>query len=151
MVKKRIYKPKNDNEFLDQLSFIRFVSGFRHSVVEDRWPQMQKAFGNFNVKKLAAATPKDINKILESKGMIKNSQKINDVISNAKICAEIAKEHGSVVQWIAKIKAEHKKDQLLTPSLGESFRQFRGIGEMTSGWLESLHGAKKDYIDYEIP
>ena len=151
MATKRAYKPKNDNEFLEQLAFIRFVSGFRYSVVEQRWPQIRKAFSNFSVKKLAAATDSDANKILGSKGMIKNSGKINDVLANAKICREIAEGHGSALKWIAKVKSGYRKDPLLSPSLRESFRRFRGIGETTSVWLDSVHGAKKDYVEYDVP
>ena len=64
MVTKTIYKPKNDNEFLEQISFIRFVSGFRYSVVDSRWPRIRKAFSNFSVKKLSVATDKDVEKFM---------------------------------------------------------------------------------------
>jgi len=151
MVTKKIYKPKNDNEFLEQLSFIRFVSGFRYSVVESRWPKMKKAFYDFSVKKLAKANSKDVIRITNADGMIRNRIKINDTLQNAKICAEIAKEHGSVIKWIAKSKKQLKADPLLALSLGESFRRFHGIGEMTSGWLEALHNAKGNHLTYEMP
>lgn len=149
MVTKRIDKPRNDDEFLEQISFIRFVSGFRYSVVDVRWPQIRKAFHNFSVKKLAAAT--DTDKFMSAKGMIRNRGKINDVIRNAKLCAEIAKENGSVLEWIEKIKKQHKKDPLLSPSLQEEVRRFHGIGEMTSGWVAGLHMARKSYVTYEVP
>ncbi len=151
MVTKKIYKPKTDDEFLEQLSFIRFVSGFRYSVVDSRWPLMRKAFHDFSVKKLAAATEKDVEKLLGAKGMIRNRGKIGDVIRNAKLCAGIAKEHGSVLKWIEKLKSDLKKEPLLAPHLSEEFSRFHGIGKMTSGWLEHLHMAKKSYITYEMP
>lgn len=151
MTRKCIFKPKNDNEFLEHLAFIRFASGFRYSLVETKWPDIKKAFHNFDVKKLAASTNTDVNKILQAKNMIKNRAKINDIIANAKICSEIAEEHGSVLKWIKKIKKNHKKDPLLSPSLKECFQRFRGIGETTSGWLDNLHSAKKSYVEYEVP
>jgi len=57
----------------------------------------------------------------------------------------------SVLNWIKKLKANYKKNPLFNPSLEESFRKFNRIGKITSGWLASLHNAKKDYIEYEIP
>ena len=51
MAVKRSYKPKNDNEFLEDLAMIIFVSGFRYSLVEERWPLIKKAFYNFNTRK----------------------------------------------------------------------------------------------------
>ncbi|MBI2663966.1 DNA-3-methyladenine glycosylase I [Candidatus Woesearchaeota archaeon] len=148
MPTKKIYKPKNDSEFLDQLSFIRFVSGFRYSVVEAKWPNIRKAFYNFAVNKVAAA---DAEKIINAKDMIRNRQKISDIIQNAKLCRDIAKEHGSVIKWIAEVKKQSKKDPLLSASIKEEFRRFHGIGETTSGWLEHLHNAKKDFVTYEVP
>jgi len=151
MTKKTIYKPKNDDEFLEQLSFIRFVSGFRYGIVETRWPKMRKAFYNFSVKKLSTATSKDVNKIMEADGMIRNTKKITDILENAKICRELAKSNGSVLNWISSIKKELTKEPLLAPSLKEEFQRFKGIGEMTSGWLESLHMAKGKSISYNVP
>lgn len=151
MATKRISKPRNDDEFLEQLSFIRFVSGFRYSIVESRWPLIRKAFWNFSAKKLAAATAADAEKMLGAKGMIRNRGKIADVIRNARLCAEISREHGSVLAWIAKVRKQNREDPLLSPSLGESFRRFHGIGPTTSGWLEHLHMAKKSYITYSTP
>ena len=151
MVTKKIYKPKDDNEFLEQVSFIRFVSGFRYGIVETRWPGMKKAFHNFSVKKLAAAKDRDVARIMNAKDMIRNRIKINDTIQNAKICQEIAREHGSVIKWITKLKKQHKDDPLLAQSLGEAFRRFHGIGETTSGWFESLHMAKGTCLVYEVP
>jgi len=148
---KTIHKPKNDNAFLEQLSFIRFVAGFRYSVVDRKWPNIRKAFSNFNVKKLAGAKSADVDKIMKAKDMIKNRGKINDILQNAKLCQELAKEHGSVLKWIDKVKKQNKKDPLLSPSLREEFQRFHGIGEMTSGWLDTLHMAKKDHITYKVP
>lgn len=151
MVTKRVYKPKSDDEFLEQLSFIRFVSGFRYSLVEERWPLIRKAFHNFSVKKLSIATDADVERVMGEKGVIRNRGKICDVIRNAKLCAEIAKEHGSVLNWVDKLRKGLKKEPLLAPQLKEEFHRFHGIGEMTSGWLEHLHMAKKSYVTYEVP
>ena len=151
MTTKTIYKPKNDNEFLEQISFIRFVSGFRYSVVDARWPQIRKAFHGFNVKKLASATDKDVEKFMGAKGMIRNRGKITDVIRNAKLCAEIEKEHGTVLKWIYSIKQQYKKDPLLSSSLQEEVRRFHGIGEMTSEWVAGLHMARKNCVTYQVP
>ena len=56
-----------------------------------------------------------------------------------------------MLKWIETTKKQHKADPLFAPDLGEEFRRFRGIGEMTSGWLENLHMAKKNYVKYEMP
>ena len=151
MPKQKIPKPKNDNEFLADIAFIVFASGFRFSIVKERFPLMKKAFSNFNVEKLAKFDEKDMERIMASKGMIKNIGKIESIIKNARICSEIRKEHGSVLEWIGKLKEDCKKSPLFSPSLEESFQRFERIGKVTSGWLATLHNAKKDYIEFEVP
>ena len=151
MATEKIFKPDNDDKFLEQISFIRFVSGFSYGVVKARWPKIRKAFHNFSVHKLAKTDAGDESRIAGSDGMIRNRIKISDVLQNARICSEIAKEHGSVIKWIAASKKRYGKDPLLEPSLAEKFRRFRGIGETTSGWLEALHMAKGNCLAYEVP
>ena len=150
MTKKRIYKPKNDDEFLGQIAKIIFVAGFRYSIVEERWPLMKKGFNNFSIKNLCKYNEKGINNIMKSKGMIKNIGKIQAIIENSKKCKKLQKEHGSVLKWINKLKKDYKKDPLFNPSLEESFMGFHRIGKMTSGWLASLHNAKGKFLVYEM-
>lgn len=151
MAKQRIFKPGSDDQFLEQVSFIRFVSGFNYAVVKARWPRIREAFHNFSIPRLAKADDGDTDRIAGSDGMIKNRIKIRDTLLNARICREIAGEHGSVIKWIAFSKKRHLNDPLLEPSLAESFRRFHGIGETTSGWLEALHMAKGNCLTYEVP
>jgi len=150
MAKKKMYKPKNDDEFLAHLAKIIFVAGFRYSIVEERWPLIRKAFYNFNINKLSKFNNKEVEKIMMSKGMIKNIGKIEGIINNAKECKKLQKEHGSVLKWIDNLKKHYKKDPLFNPSLEESFIRFDRIGKVTSGWLASLHNAKGKYLVYEM-
>ncbi len=149
-MKHRIYKPKTDAAFLEQLSNIVFIIGFNYSLVQKRWPKIKKAFNNFSVDKVAGYKESDLKRLLKSEGMIKNHKKIGFIIENAKICVRIRKEHGSVLKWIDALKRNRRKDPLFSPTLAESFRIFRGIGETTSGWLDSIHNARGDYLEYTM-
>tara|TARA_B100002003_G_C14093001_1_gene525688 strand:- start:907 stop:1368 length:462 start_codon:yes stop_codon:yes gene_type:complete len=149
MAIKKILKPKNDDEFLGQVSKIIFVAGFRYSVVDQRWPLMEKAFLNFNISKLSKFNERNVDKLMKAKGMIRNKGKIEAIIENSRKCLELKKEHGSVLKWIDKLKKDYKKDPLFKPSLEESFLTFNRIGKTTSGWLASLHNAKGSFIEYD--
>jgi len=150
MVVKKIYKPKNDDEFLAHIAKIIFVAGFRYSIVEERWPLIKKAFKNFSIIKLSKYNEKQINKLLKEKGMIKNIGKIEAIIENSKKCKKLQTENGSVLKWIDSLKKDYKKNPLFNPSLEESFRRFDRIGKVTSGWLASLHNAKGKCMEYEM-
>jgi DNA-3-methyladenine glycosylase I len=153
MVKKRWNKPKTDNALLNDISFIVFIVRFNYKVVEKKWPEITKAFHGFDIQKLSKLDENDektMDKLMQAKGMIKNRWKMQSVIINAKKCAEIQKEHGSVLNWVARAKKEYKESPLLSPELRDTFRVFRGIGPMTSTWLESLFLSDKPYVEYDI-
>ncbi len=151
MVKKRWNKPKTDNVFLNDVSFIVFVVRFNYKLVEKKWPQISKAFYNFDIKKLSKMDENELEPFMKAEGMIKNKWKIQAVLINAQKCAEIQKKHGSILKWIANAKKEYKKSPLLADELRTIFKDnFRGIGPMTSTWLESLFLSDKNYVEYEI-
>ncbi|MEK6902409.1 MAG: DNA-3-methyladenine glycosylase I [archaeon] len=150
-MKKRWDKPKSDNALLGDISFIVFVVRFNYRVVEMKWPQITEAFLNFDIKKLSKLDENDLDSFMKAPGMIKNKWKMESVIINAKKCLEIQKEHGSVLKWIANAKKAYKKSPLLAPELRDLFREnFRGIGPMTSQWLEKLFMSDKSYVEYEM-
>lgn len=152
IMKKRAYKPKTDDDFLNLISFIVFVVRFNYRLVEKKWPLIEKAFEHFDIKKLSKLDPEELGVFLKAEGMIKNKWKMGAVIVNAQKCAEIQKEHGSVLKWIANAKRAYKKSPMLAPELRELFREnFRGIGPMTSTWVESLFLSDKSYVEYEMP
>ena len=99
-------KPKNDAEFLEVMSEIIFISGFRWGIVNSRWPKIKKAFHNFDVNKVANENPENL---MKKEGIIKNNSKINAIIENAKLCREIIKNNGSTMKWIKEIQLKNKK------------------------------------------
>lgn len=60
----------------------------------------RKAFANFDVKKVAAFDDKDVQRLLNDEGIIRNRLKIAAAISNAKLFIEIQKEFGSFDKYM---------------------------------------------------
>ena len=60
----------------------------------------RKCFDNFSFDKIASYTNKDIERILNTDGMIKSPRKINAIINNAKCFQQIRKEFGSFCNYI---------------------------------------------------
>ena len=61
----------------------------------------RKAFKNFDVKKVAKMTDKDVEKLLENPNIVRNRLKVNATIINAQRFIEVQKEFGSFsnYQW----------------------------------------------------
>jgi len=60
----------------------------------------RKAFVNFDVKKVAAFTDKDVERLLNDEGIIRNRAKILAAINNAKLFIEVQEEFGSFDKYL---------------------------------------------------
>ena len=60
----------------------------------------RKAFDNFDPKKIAKYTKKDVKRMLNDKGIIRNRLKIESTITNAQKFLEIQKKFGSFDKYI---------------------------------------------------
>jgi DNA-3-methyladenine glycosylase I len=60
----------------------------------------RKAFANFDVKKVAAFDDKDVQRLLNDEGIIRNRLKINTSISNAKLFIDVQKKFGSFDKYL---------------------------------------------------
>ena len=138
-------KPKNDKEFLEIMSKIIFISGFRWDLVNSRWPKIRKAFHNFDINKVADENPENL---MKKEGMIKNKSKINAIIENAKLCREIIKKNGSIIKWIKEIENKNKEEPLFNPTVREEMRRFHKIGNMTSRWLAYVVTRDKKLLEH---
>jgi DNA-3-methyladenine glycosylase I len=60
----------------------------------------QKAFANFDVHKVAAFTDKDVERLMQDTGIIRNRLKILAAITNAKLFIGVQKEFGSFDKYL---------------------------------------------------
>ncbi|WPU94159.1 DNA-3-methyladenine glycosylase I [Mucilaginibacter sabulilitoris] len=60
----------------------------------------RKAFADFDVKKVAAFTEADVERLMQDSGIIRNHLKILAAINNAKLFLEVQKEFGSFDKYL---------------------------------------------------
>lgn len=60
----------------------------------------RKAFGQFNPKKIAAFTARDVARLMKDAGIVRNRLKIQSAIKNAKAFLAVQKEHGSFAKYL---------------------------------------------------
>lgn len=68
----------------------------------------KKAFANFDAKKVAKFDEKKVEELMMNDGIIRNRQKINAAISNAKIFLSIQKEFGSFDAYLYSFMPKNK-------------------------------------------
>src|SRR5882724_6781784 len=108
--KKAIHKPYHDDQYGfpihdDNELFCRLVleinqAGLSWETILKKATTFRKAYQNFNIKKVAAYTEKDRERLLADPGIIRNRLKVNAAIENAKTILQLQKEYGSFEKWL---------------------------------------------------
>jgi len=94
-------KPEHDDDKLfEYLLLDSFQAGLSWEIVLKKRENFRKAFHNFNPIKISRYNKKDVKRLLNDVGIIRNKLKINATIINAKNFLEIKKEFGSFDKYI---------------------------------------------------
>lgn len=92
----------NDDELFCRLILEINQAGLSWTTILKKQESFRKAYHQFNIKKVAAYNSKEVQRLLNDAGIIRNRLKINAAIENAKTILALQKEHGSFKQWLDK-------------------------------------------------
>ena len=90
----------DDNELFGRLLLEINQAGLNWEIILKKEQAFRKAFSNFDIRKVAAYTEKERERLLNDAGIIRNRLKINAAIENAKVILSLQKEHGSFEKWL---------------------------------------------------
>ncbi|TKC01326.1 DNA-3-methyladenine glycosylase I [Pedobacter cryotolerans] len=131
----------NDNELFCRLVLEINQAGLSWELILKKQQSFRDAYANFNIKKVAAFTEVDRERLLNDSGIIRNRLKINAAIENAKTIVLLQQEFGSFEKWLdhhhPKTKAEWVKLFKMTFKFtgGEIVNEFL----MSIGYLPGAH------------
>jgi len=77
-----------------------FQAGLSWEIILNKRENFRKAFQGFDARKISRYREKDIERLLEDSGIVRNRLKINAVIVNAQKFLEIQKKFGSFDRYI---------------------------------------------------
>jgi len=77
-----------------------FQAGLSWITILKKRENFRKAFANWDVRKIAAFTSDDVNRLLNDSGIIRNRRKVESAINNARHFIEVQKEFGSFDKYI---------------------------------------------------
>src|ERR1700752_3072666 len=100
----------DDNELFCRLVLEINQAGLSWETVLKKEAGFRKAYHNFNLKKIAAYTDKDRERLMNDAGIIRNRLKINAAIENAKAILQLQKESGSFEKWLASHHPKTKEE-----------------------------------------
>ncbi|HEX2955226.1 MAG TPA: DNA-3-methyladenine glycosylase I [Chitinispirillaceae bacterium] len=90
----------NDKKLFEMLILEGFQAGLSWITILKRREGFRKAFAQWDWHKVAAFTPKDVERLLNDESIIRNRLKIEAAIKNARGFIEIIKESGSFDTYI---------------------------------------------------
>jgi len=146
-----VHKVYHDNHYgfpieSDDELFFRLIleinqAGLSWTTILNKQESFRKAYHNFNIKKIAAYKEKDIERLLNDPGIIRNKLKVNAAIENAKAILLIQKESGSFKNWLNHHHPKTKEEWMKLFKLTFKFTGGEIINEflMSTGYLPGAH------------
>ena len=131
----------SDDELFGRLILEINQAGLSWTTILNKQQNFRKAYSNFNIKKVASYKEKDVERLLNDAGIIRNKLKVNAAIENAKAILGIQKQYGSFKNWIEQHKPKTKEEwvklfkQMFKFTGGEIVNEFL----MSIGYLSSPH------------
>ncbi len=130
----------------DDLLFERLVleinqAGLSWLTILKKKVAFQKAFNGFDIDKVARYGTRQIDRLLNDSGIIRNRLKIESVIENARRIQAIQKERGSFHQWLADHHPLEKPDwvKLFKKTFRFTGGEITGEFLMSTGFLPGAH------------
>lgn len=124
----------DDNELFCRLILEINQAGLSWETILRKEASFRKAYSDFNIKKVAAYTEADRERLMADPGIIRNRLKINAAIENAKTILQLQKEYGSFEKWLF---AHHPKTKDEWVKLFKKTFKFTG-GEIVNEFLMSI-------------
>ena len=135
---------QDDNELFCRLILEINQAGLSWTTILKKQDNFRKAYDDFNIKKVARYKDKEVQRLLNDAGIIRNRLKVYAAIENAKSIIAIQKEFGSFKQWL---DLHHPKDRANWTMLFKKTFRFTG-GEIVNEFLVStgyLPGAHHEH------
>jgi len=90
----------NDKKIFEFLCLESFQAGLSWRTILNKRKNFKEAFAGFDPAKVAGFTKKDFDRLMQNKGIVRNSLKIKAAINNAARFIEIKKEFGTFSKYM---------------------------------------------------
>jgi DNA-3-methyladenine glycosylase I len=90
----------DDVKHFEFLVLDAFQAGLSWSLVLNKRENFRKAFAGFDPARVARFTAASVGKLLKDEGIVRNRQKIEATMSNARVFLKVQEQHGSFDKYI---------------------------------------------------
>ena len=100
------YPVADDQRLFEKLSLESFQSGLSWLTILNKREGFRVAFHGFDLAKVAAMGPEDVERLLQDTGIVRHRGKIEATINNAKRCQELIAQEGSFAAYLWRLEPE---------------------------------------------
>jgi DNA-3-methyladenine glycosylase I len=135
---------KDDDELFERLVLEMNQAGLSWLTILKKRDNFRAAYHGFRVKKVAGYGDREIARLMNDPGIIRNRLKIEAAIENARRVLAIQREHGSFAKWIEKQHPLSKEEwvKLFKKTFRFTGGEITGEFLMSVGYLPGAHHAK---------
>jgi DNA-3-methyladenine glycosylase I len=149
-------RPLHDSTALfERVSLEAFQSGLSWLIILRKRENFRKAFHKFNVDRVARYTDRDVTRLLNDVGIVRNRLKIEATIANARAVADLDVDLGELLWSFAPPRRARPKDLSQVPAVTPESkamakelksRGFKFVGPTTAYALMQATGMVDDHI-----
>ena len=96
----------DDQRLFEKLSLEGFQSGLSWRTILNKREAFRAGFAHFDIDRVAAFGPADVDRLLADKGIVRHRGKIEAVINNAQRAQELIAEAGSLAAFVWRYEAK---------------------------------------------
>jgi DNA-3-methyladenine glycosylase I len=147
---------RDDNGLFERVTLEAFQSGLSWITILRKRPAFRAAFAGFEIEKVAAFGEADIERLLADAGIVRNRQKIEAAIANARVAADLPAGIAALLWSFAPPEPRPRPlDFTAVPAVTDESRAmakelkrrgFRFIGPTTAYALMQATGMVNDHV-----
>ncbi|HYT64903.1 MAG TPA: DNA-3-methyladenine glycosylase I [Vicinamibacterales bacterium] len=99
---------RDDRTLFEKICLEGFQSGLSWLTILRKRENFRRAFAGFDVEQIAKFTGRDVNRLLTDAGIVRHRGKIESTINNARRCADLVEEFGSLASYVWRFQPDAK-------------------------------------------
>lgn len=99
---------RDDRRLFEKISLEGFQSGLSWLTILRKRENFRLAFAGFDVERVARFGKRDVARLLKDAGIVRHRAKIESTINNAKRCADLTDEFGSLSRYVWRFEPDPK-------------------------------------------
>ncbi|MDA0265138.1 MAG: DNA-3-methyladenine glycosylase I [Chloroflexi bacterium] len=119
--------PTGDNGYLEELTKAVFRAGFSWPVLTGKWPNLVASFHGFDLERVEAYGPDDLERLFEDRSIVRHRRKITATVENARVMLEFIEEYGSFHAYLRSLDHLDYCDRVKA-----LMRPFAGVGRTSA-------------------